>query len=85
MNFNVTGDGWLSLLGSILSFAGVFITIKYTKKQFKDDKRISIKPYLDIKLKPASDRVDSLGIFSINKIKYLSFSERTNLGIEITN
>lgn len=86
-----------SLLGGVLSFLGVFITIRYTKKQFKEeikmseeqfkeDKRISIKPYLDIRLKEYNNEgIAHLGIFTINDFKNLNLYKQSNIGVEITN
>lgn len=45
---NTSADGWLSFLGALLGFAIIFITIKHEKKQFNEDKRISVKPYLNM-------------------------------------
>lgn len=74
-----------SLLGGILSFAGVWLTIIYTRKQFKDDKRISVKPYLDIKLKNLSNSTDSFAFIAINKLKNLNLYEESFIGIELSN
>lgn len=79
-----------SILGGILSFAGVWITIRYTRKQFKDDKRISVKPYLDIKLNyfNIDKSILSFGNFSINKLKdnkYKHDYEEEDILIEINN
>lgn len=95
-DFTVTGDGLFSFLGSLLSFIGIFITIRYTKKQFKDemkmsekqfkdDKRISVKPYLDIKLKWTSKDLSSFGIFEIGKFKNYNIHEKSDIGLEFTN
>lgn len=92
----VSPDGWASFIGSVLSFLGVFITIRYTKKQFKDemkmsqeqfkdDKRISVKPYLDIKLKWTSKGLSSFGIFQIGEFKNLNLHKDSNIGLEFTN
>lgn len=92
----VSPDGWASFIGSALSFLGVFITIKYTKKQFKDemkmseeqfkdDKRISVKPYLDIKLKELSNSTNSFDLITINKLKNLNLYEESFIGIELSN
>lgn len=94
--FEVSPDGWASFIGSFLSFLGVFITIRYTKKQFKqeikmseeqfkEDKRISIKPYLDIKLKKASKDICNLGILAVNDLKNINEFEERDIGIEIAN
>ncbi|GAA0103328.1 hypothetical protein UT300012_40450 [Paraclostridium bifermentans] len=74
-----------SLLGGILSFAGVWLTIIYTKKQFKDDKRISVKPYLDIKLKNLSNSTNSFDLIAINKLNNLNLYEESFIGIELSN
>lgn len=86
MNFiySIEADGWISLLGSVLSFVGIFITIDYTKKQFKEDKRISIKPYLDITLK-CPKNIGIIETITINKLEKLNLYDERNIGIEITN
>lgn len=65
---NTSADGWLSFLGSLLGFTVIFITIKHEKKQFNEDKRMDIKPYLDIKLESIkeNERYGSLGLIPIN-------------------
>lgn len=87
MNFicGITEDGWISFIGSILGFIGVIITIVHTKKQFEKDKRISVKPYLDVKLKYSSESLYSLGIYTINKMANINLYDEDNIGLEITN
>ncbi|MEF9991338.1 MAG: hypothetical protein RR657_01620 [Peptostreptococcaceae bacterium] len=87
MNFiyNITADGWISFIGSILSFVGVFITISCAKKQFKDDKKISVKPYLDMKLKNDEQDLDFIDSITINKFKSRNGLDRQNINVEITN
>lgn len=81
----VSPDGWASFIGSALSFIGIFITIAFTKKQFKDDKKISVKPYLDIKLKWTSKAPSSFGIFTIGKFKNSNLHKKSDIGLEFTN
>lgn len=71
---NTSPDGWLGVIAALLGFSGIFITIKHTDKQFSEDKRISIKPYIhaeierkmcvrhpDIKIKiPIKNSIDSI-------------------------
>ncbi|EJT5934039.1 hypothetical protein N2W41_001766 [Clostridium perfringens] len=83
--YSVTADGWISLIGSIISFVGIFITIKFTKKQFEKDKRITIKPYLDIRFKILTEATSSLGFVNINKLKNINLYEVDDIGIEIGN
>lgn len=60
-------DGWLSFLMGLLGFISIFISIQFSKEQFMEDKRIGIKPYLDITLEsPGTKRCSSIGIISIN-------------------
>ncbi|WP_346935317.1 hypothetical protein [Clostridium sp.] len=47
---NVSPDGWLGFITALLGFSGIFITIRHTNKQFNEDKRISVKPYLDLSI-----------------------------------
>ena len=44
-------DNWISILCALIGLLGVYYTIQFTRNQFKDDKRIGIKPYLDLRLK----------------------------------
>lgn len=84
--YSITPDGWISFIGSILGFIGVIITIRYTKKQFEIDKRISIKPYLNMEL--SSDYRHSgghLGIFEINRLKNSKLYEDTTLVMNFQN
>ncbi len=45
---NTSADGWLSFLAGLFGFLGIFITIQFNNKQFNEDKRISVKPYLNM-------------------------------------
>lgn len=81
----ITSDGWIALLGIIVGFSGVYKTIKNSEEQFKEDKRISIKPYLDIKLKNSTIDVCSLGFFKINEFKNRVLDDLDDIVIEITN
>lgn len=45
---NTSPDGWLGVIAALLGFSGIFITIRHTDKQFREDKRISVKPYLNM-------------------------------------
>lgn len=83
--YSVTADGWISLIGSILSFGGIFITIRFTKKQFEKDKRITVKPYLDVKLKYLTEHIGSRAFITINKLKNINLYEIDEIGIEIAN
>lgn len=60
-------DGWLSFLMGLLGFISIFISIQFNKEQFREDKRIGIKPYLDITLENVGTvRYSSIGIIPIN-------------------
>lgn len=83
--YSITADGWIALSGSILSFGGIFITIMFTKKQFEKDKRITVKPYLDVKLKCLTEHIGSRAVISINKLKNINLYEKDQIGIEIVN
>lgn len=96
MDFKVTGDGCIALIGIIVGYFGVYKTIKKSEeqfkeeikrseKQFKDDKRISVKPYLDIKLKELLKSTNSFDFISINKLKNLNLYEKSFIGIELSN
>ncbi|WP_343009141.1 hypothetical protein, partial [Blautia obeum] len=87
MNFicGITEDGWISFIGSILGFIGVIVTIVHTKKQFEKDKRISVKPYLDVKLKHSSESLYSLGLYTITEMANINLYDEDNIGLEITN
>ncbi|MGL4572006.1 MAG: hypothetical protein ACRCVJ_13180 [Clostridium sp.] len=81
---SVTSDGWVSLIGSALSFLGIFITINYTRKQFKEDKRIDVKPFLNIKLKSLENDICSLGFFKINSSN-INKPSKEKVGVEFDN
>lgn len=83
--YSVTADGWIALIGSILSFWGIFITIIFTKNQFEKDKRINVKPYLDIRLAHVKENTSSFGIFTINTLKNMNLYEVDKIGIELMN
>lgn len=82
---DITPDGWIALFGIIGGFVGVYKTIKNSEKQFKDEKRISIKPYLDIKLKGFCENENSFGIFKIGEFKKSNIYAPGNIGLEFTN
>lgn len=44
-------DNWITILCSFIGLLGVYLTIQFTRNQFREDKRIGIKPHLDLKLK----------------------------------
>lgn len=65
---NTSADGWLSFLGSSFGFIIIVITIKHERKQFNEDKRVNIKPYLEITLEGVkeSEWNSSFGSILIN-------------------
>lgn len=87
MNFiySITPDGWISFIGIIVGFIGVIITIKHTKKQSEDDKKTSVKPYLDIKLENLFNSTNSFDFITTNKLKNLNLYDKSSIGIEIGN
>ena len=44
-------DNWITILCSFMGLLGVYLTIQFTRNQFREEKRIGIKPHLDLKLK----------------------------------
>lgn len=40
-----------ALIGATVSILGVYLTIKYARKQFRDEKRMQIRPYLNFFIK----------------------------------
>lgn len=65
---NTSPDGWLGVIAALLGFLGIFITIKHTDKQFSEDKRISVKPYLNMTniCEITSDNLNPHNIIFIN-------------------
>lgn len=49
VNF-ISVDNWVAITCSFVGLLGVYLTIQYTRKQFKIDKRMEIKPYLDLSM-----------------------------------
>lgn len=49
INFIVEGNG-MELISASIGLLGVYWTIQYTRNQFNDDKRMGIKPYLDLSI-----------------------------------
>lgn len=45
-----------AIVGALIGLLGIFWTIQYTRKQFKIDKRMEIKPYLDLSIDEISFR-----------------------------
>lgn len=43
-------DNWITMICSLVGLLGVYFTIQFTRNQFKEDKRIGVKPYLDLKI-----------------------------------
>lgn len=82
---NTTPDGWLSVIGSLLGFLGILLTIKYTKKQFERDKKLAVKPYLDVRICSPDDIRNTLECIVINKFEDISLNEDEDVGIKITN
>lgn len=75
-----------TILSSLISTLGVIITIKYTKEQFDKDKRIQVKPHLNISLESSScentlaDRVlnRTMVIFSKNNPTHIYINGKNN-------
>lgn len=44
-------DNWITLLSSLIGLVGVYLTIQFTRNQFNEDKRIGIKPHLNLIIK----------------------------------
>ncbi|MCR6515305.1 hypothetical protein M4I33_10540 [Clostridium sp. LY3-2] len=82
---HTTPDGWLSLWGSILGFVGIIWTIKHTKKQFNKEKKINVKPFLNVDLINHKENGRSLGLIEINQFKNRNMYEDTKIGLEISN
>lgn len=73
----LTADGMITLgLGIITLFISL-VTIRITKKQFADDKRISIKPYFNCEIEPID--TDSNFKEAINKTQTFKWSHRITL------
>ncbi|WP_270670461.1 hypothetical protein [Paraclostridium bifermentans] len=96
----VSLNEWVTFIGSALGFLAVIIPIIYTNKksskeeikmseeQIKYNKRISVKPYLDIKLNQIKKSTFSFGFYSINKLNGVNSTnayECEDIGIEINN
>jgi len=85
---NTTADGWLSFLGSLFGFVIIFITIQHERKQFNEDKRMNIKPYLDITFEGVkeSEWNNSLGLIPINDTKMnINIYNEDERSVVITN
>lgn len=85
---NTSSDGWLSFLGALSGFAVIYITIKHEKKQFNEDKRISVKPYLNIILEgtKSTERYSNIGVISINYNNMnINLYENKVINLVITN
>ena len=44
-------DHLITLLSSLIGLVGVYLTIQFTRNQFNEDKRIGIKPHLNLIVK----------------------------------
>lgn len=47
----IVKDNGMELISAFIGLLGVYWTIQYTRNQFNDDKRMGIKPYLDLSLR----------------------------------
>lgn len=46
----ISVDGYVSIICSCITLIGTYITVKFAKSQVKEDKRISVKPFLYFRL-----------------------------------
>lgn len=85
---DISQDGWLTVLSALLGFSTIFISIKFSREQFKEDKRISIKPYLDVGLKSMGEKevINSIGMVDINydNMKVNKYEQR-DINLKISN
>ena len=62
---NIDNNAWASFLGSYLgsiigglfSLGGIFLTIRFTRNQNKQDRELQIRPYFDFTLKDSKDTI----------------------------
>lgn len=47
-------DNWITLLSALIGLGGAYLTIQFTRNQFNEDKRIGIKPHLNLICKDVS-------------------------------
>lgn len=62
---NISNSDWVgffggyigALIGSIISLLGILWTIKFTREQNRADRELQIRPYLDIRYVPATNKL----------------------------
>lgn len=47
-------DNWITLFSALIGLGGVYLTIQFTRSQFNEDKRVGIKPHLNLICKDVS-------------------------------